>query len=102
MDKCTFGNSKGAINLISVLEKPENVPYAHKVSAILSKYSQSMAAIMFIPDKTTRVAVLLEWRHKFLERINKANFPEVVRSHTSNLIVVLYRKCVYESKEGEE
>jgi len=92
MDSHTFGNSQSAINLMTILEKPENEQHSHQVARILDKYIKSIKAIMFIPDKTIREAVLLAWRKRFLDWVNNNDFPELVRTHLSCAIVTEDRK----------
>ena len=92
MDSHTFGNSQSAINLMTILEKPENGRHSHQAARILDKYLKSVKAIMFIPDDAVRSAVLLAWRHRFLDWTIKSNFPDLVRTHLSCSIVTEDRK----------
>lgn len=81
MEKYIWGNSKGAVNLITMLETAEYSQYFRAVSSIISKYFQSTGAIKAIADRTIREAVLLMWHAKFVDRVTQLDIPEVIKTH---------------------
>ena len=96
MDKCTFGNSKAGINLVSILNKPENTGFAHTASRILCKYSASLKSLGFIPTKDIRETSYRLWRNHFLEWVDKSSFPTLVETHIKCVIVGQYREALRE------
>lgn len=81
MDMCTFGDSKGAINLMTTLQREEYSCYRPRVSAILGKFFQSTGGIVEIPNKTLREAILKMWHDSFVDKIACLDLPEVIK-HT--------------------
>ena len=100
MDKYTFGNSRGAINLITTLQRDENLQYISKVSTILAKFYQTTRAIMFIPDVAVRQTVHQLWHQKFVDQIMRLGMPDVIKSHTRCVLATRYRQCFKWGKGG--
>lgn len=92
MDKFTFGNSKAAVNLVKTLGRPEYQKYSAQANRLLAKQLVALGAIMFIPDKNTRETALLLWKQMFIERVNSANIPEVIKTHILCVATSYYRK----------
>ena len=100
IDSCTFGNSKAAINLIKILQNPENSIYCHKVLKILSKYMTAIKSLTFIPQKGTRETALSIWCDSFTTNVNKSSFfPDVIKTHMNNVMIAQKRKLLRECKE---
>lgn len=81
MDKHTFGDSKAAINLVTTLETPEYQVYQRLSCKRLSKQTEALKALMFIPDKNTRETALELWDKNFTLQVNTMEAPEVIKSH---------------------
>lgn len=96
MDKCAFSDSGAAQNLVKILNDSRYNTYSPKVSKILAKYFTYTSYAMFIPNKHIRDAMLDILRKKFIEMINELILPEVVKTHTLNVIAMQYRKCIKE------
>jgi len=79
MDRYTWGNSQSAINLTTILERPEYQECSGRVCRVLSKYMAAMKSISLIEDKSIRETVLGIWYDRF--RGSVADLPEVVHSH---------------------
>jgi len=97
MDKNTFGGSGAPVNVVSILEKPENRRYTKKTSKILSKYLVSLKAIMFIPDKNTRETALKMWRVNYIGWIESSKFPLVLETHLKCCVIGWYREFLKKS-----
>ena len=98
MDKCTFLDSKAAQNLTIILNDSKYNIYSPKISKILSKYFTYTSGIMFIPNKTIRDATLNIYRKEFIRKIIDLDLPEVIKTHTLNVIVAQNRKCLRETE----
>ena len=92
IDKFTFGNSKCAVNLISILNKEENSQYRHKSLRILSKYMKGIGALMFVTDKDTRETALKIWLERFKLLTRSANIPTLIETHLNCVATTEYRK----------
>ncbi len=94
--KCTLGKSQAAINLMSMLQKPEYQGIRHKVLRILTKQICGMKAIMAIKDKVVREATLKMWHDRFVLLV--INLPEVVKTHARSIETGIYRQLLKDSK----
>ena len=92
MDKFTFGDSKAAVNLVEILDKPEHSLCSPKALRMLSKYMTSINALEAIPHKGTRETVLRLWHDRFINQVNESSFPIVVSTHLNCVATSQYRK----------
>lgn len=53
-----------------------------------------ITALMFIPDKEVRETALKDCRHGFCNRVDRKDFPEIIKTHTKCVIVGIYRQKV--------
>ena len=98
MDKATFGNTQAALNLVGNI-LPDYPLLKKKVSSLLSVYLGDTAMLMYIPDKKVRRQALLLWRNHLLKYLLTKEFPLVVRTHVSNLIIGRYRQLLREAEQ---
>ena len=96
MDRHTWGNSQSAINLTTILERPEYKECSDRVCRVLSKYMASMKAISYIPDKSTRETVLIMWHNRIVDSVD--DLPEVVRTHFRCVAKGRLRQLIRESQ----
>ena len=94
MDKYTFGDSRAAVSLVSILDKPDNESYEHNASRIIDKYLKSLIALRHIPDKSIRETAYRLWHDHFMERVDDTKFPYLVETHIKAIIVGEYRKAM--------
>ena len=94
LDSFTFGKSRAAVNLVSILNKPANVDWMYKASRILSKYSKEIKVLGCIPDKGVRETAFKLWRNRFIDRVNRCFFPTVIETHLKCVIVGIYRAAM--------
>lgn len=95
MDKCTFGDSRAAVNLITTLDTPEYSRYQRKVCTYLGKQLQSIKAIGDISDKTIREAVLKLWHDRFVTVVmSNTEIPDVIKTHTICVAKTYYRIAI--------
>jgi len=104
----SFGDSKGAVNLMKILQKPEyqedtahfHNSITHKVLKVLTKYLEANAAIMYIPHKNTRETALKDRRDRFLRRVDCMDLPKVIDTHLRSAGITNYRKHLEQSQEN--
>ena len=96
MDNHTFGDSKAAVNLVGILNKPEHRLYTRRASRMLAKYFTSLRAISNIPHKETRETVLKLWLTRFKELSNSSNFPLVIETHLNTVATGYKRQLMKE------
>ena len=93
MDKCTFGNSQAAQNLVGdILRKPEYEKYSKRVAHLLSKQSAFFSNVSYIPDETIRKATLRKWHEHFAGLVD--GLPEIVKTHTICVETGWYRQAL--------
>lgn len=91
LDSFTFGNSRAAINLASILSKEENRAFQRKVSAKIHKFQgilKSCSAIIPAENKRFVLSIVLK---SIKERIRFMMLPNNVSSHMMNILTVSYR-----------
>ena len=97
MDKCTFGDSKAAMNLISILSEPEYEQYSSAVAGLIGRCQQEMRGIMGLPNIDLRVTILVIWKHRFVDLVKARNFPEKIETHVCNVIATSCKKLLRET-----
>ncbi len=100
MDKCTFGGSRAAINLMTTLNGGDFGQYSRLTNRLLGKQLKALKSLMSIPDKNTREAALLIWDKNFTTRVNSILLPEVIQTHILCVAAGYFRKYLAESKRG--
>jgi len=100
MDKCTFGNSKAAINLVATLEQEDFKRYSRLTNRLLSKQIAALKGVNCIPDKITREAALLIWDKNFTTRVKSSVLPEVIQTHILCVATAYFRRYLAESRYG--
>ena len=94
MDKCTFGDSKAAINLMGTLNMPEYSLYARKVRRLLAKQIRYLKAIRTITDIAVQITILKLWQDRFSSMVNNTEMPEDIKTHTLCVATTFYRKGI--------
>jgi hypothetical protein len=102
MDKYTWGDSQGAVNLIATLEQQEYSKYSRKIASHLSRFYSSTMAIVAMPDKAVCEAVLLLWLKHFKELVRQWDMPEVLKTHTLCVATTRIRKFIHPKQPEKE
>lgn len=87
MDGFTFGGTKAAQILAAEIDKiDDNGKTRQLVSSLLDKYFKGLKDIEDIKDRKTYETVQLIWRDTYLEKVDRRNFPNSMKSFIKNVI----------------
>lgn len=99
LDKNTWGNSRSAINLVTILLKPEYQECARRARRVLTKQFEALQSVMDIRCKNIREHSLYMWHERFPSLLS--GLPEIVRTHILCVETGKYRQLLRLSKGGE-
>jgi len=91
MDKHSWGNSQAAIDLITMLEREEYIPFAKSVRSRLTTQWQRLDALMKIEEPGIRKECLISFHNLFKKRINEILLPEELKTHILCVATSRYR-----------
>jgi hypothetical protein len=93
LDKCTFGGSRAAIVLATMLNEMNDEKLSRKVCSLFSQYSQGMRHIeREIKDDHFKYSLLEVWYNsKGKDKANNTVLPAKVRSYLINVEQALYK-----------
>jgi len=91
MDKNTFGSSKGAENLVSILEEQDDKT-RHNASRMMVKFLKHLREAQHIKDEGSRRYISNLILDEFKQKIVK--YPIEVTTHMRSVAVTAYRKAL--------
>jgi hypothetical protein len=90
LDNGTYGNSKCAYDLVTILNDYNDQKFIRKTGSILHDYFIGVNDIV----KTTQITetLLKYWKHEFVSRANNSKLPTDIKTRLCNLISAKYKE----------
>lgn len=85
LDPFTFGDSKACQNLVDMLNKTKDIKLARQISKIINQYNTLVKQLDLLTDFRSRT-FLLTLLNQELHRKSFENCPEIIKTHTFNVI----------------